>query len=88
MINSYIGWRKHHPSYAVPEYPSTLRAKERRAIDQVMPYITLCDFHDALIHRNTDAYAAINKKDLGQVQQLLEKHFARQKDGIEILLRL
>ncbi len=77
---------KHHPRYAVQEYPAELSRGQREAIDKYMPVITLCDFFDALMTRQSVNYAHIEKKDSKQVRSLLEREFPTANEPINILM--
>lgn len=77
---------KHHPTYAVKEYPVSLSAGERVFVDKCVPIVTLCDFYDALMTRHNTAYNATNRRSVASVRELLEKNFPKQKEQIDILL--
>ena len=78
---------KHHPSYAVQEYPISLNGRERELIARYVPIITLCDFYDALTTRNTAKYSYIDRKDPVQVRAALEQQFPEQKQNIAKIIR-
>lgn len=77
---------KHHPLYAVADYPGNLSSRGRQVVDKVVPLITLCDFYDALMNRNNDAYAHVDKTDKLQVKKILADQFPLLKSSIDILI--
>lgn len=77
---------KHHPTYAVPEYPAGMNELERKAVDEVMPLVTLCDFYDALMTRNNDAYRPVDKKNPYEVRAVLEKEFPAMAQEVHTLM--
>ena len=78
---------KHHPAYAVSFYPSCLSVEQRKAVDRVIPLLTLCDFYDALVTRETGAFLEIDRQDQKQVRSLLNQRFFGYKDVVDVLMR-
>ncbi len=77
---------KHHPTYAVAEYPLLLSIGDRVFVDVCVPIVTLCDFYDALMTRHNTAYTSTNRRSVASIRELLEKNFPKQKEQIDILL--
>ena len=77
---------KHHPTYAVSEYPTELSEEEKKLVDEYVPIVTLCDFYDALTTRNNTAFNYVNRKDPEQVKDVLKKYFPKMEGKIENLI--
>lgn len=80
---------KHHSGYAVQEYPEPLLHLPgcKDLVDTLVPLVTLCDFYDALLTRNTDAYAHIDKSNRTQVTNCLQEKFPQMKAEIDCLVK-
>ncbi len=77
---------KHHPNYAVKAYPIGLTKIEKEVIDIYMPVVIICDFYDALMTRNNDAFIKIDKTNRDHVNSLLQSKFPDNESRIEMLL--
>ncbi len=51
-------------------------------VDTYIKKVSLCDFYDALMTRNNDAFSFVDKQDPKQVKSCLEKYFPDQKKGM------
>jgi HD-GYP domain-containing protein (c-di-GMP phosphodiesterase class II) len=74
---------KHHPGYAVPEYPSGFTGEQCRTADHYTSIVTLADFYDALMTRNNTRFTgALDRTDPAAVTGFLGKHFPGRENDI------
>lgn len=75
---------KHHPEYAVKEWPDIYTLKERKWVSKYIEIVTFADFFDALMTRNNDAYR-VDKNNKKQVFEMLRKYFPEKEIWMEQL---
>jgi response regulator RpfG family c-di-GMP phosphodiesterase len=79
---------KHHPSYAVPEYPPAFGPDERAYAGRLVPIVTLADFHDAMMTRNNTKFTGdLDKTSAAALIGFLGKHFPGRDEDIQRYFR-
>ncbi len=75
---------KHHPDYAVKEWPEKYTATDREEISEYIKIVTFADFFDALMTRNNNAYK-VNQENKEEVFAKLKEYFPKQERWMETL---
>lgn len=77
---------KHHPTYAVEEYPTTLSRATIASIDEWVCILTCTDFFDAFTTRRDGQYMELNNGDECVIRTVMRKQFTDYGQHIELLL--
>lgn len=75
---------KHHPTYAVPEYPPEII--NRKEIDNLVSMVTIADFFDALTTRDNAFNETIDTTDNNQLFETMKQSFPNAESRIELLI--
>ena len=69
---------KHHPDYAVEQWPEKSSSKARKIMSKYISIVTFSDFFDALMTRNNSAYK-VDRQNKAEVFTMLKEYFPEQE---------
>lgn len=75
---------KHHPEYAVEEWPEQYSSADRQITSEYIKIVTFADFFDALMTRNNCAYK-VDKENKTEVFTMLKEYFPEREEWMEKL---